>query len=250
MEDGESQRDSVAQPRVASGTLGQANPEVTTLKRLHHPVPPLVERSDASPLLRLKNDLNQAPEVVRPTRTPGLMDAIPSGLSSSATTGPRPVRCPADVFDEGVEHDKRGRVCSPTLALVVDDTDAVYPIRIDPTFSDANWISLYPSLPGANDPVNAAVVDAAGNLSTSVAGLQWLGVWLPIALPNGTGAVGARWAPECVAVFRPFLFFLVLVRWRYRAATCMRAATSRRRAGCRPQITSGAFAQCRELVNV
>jgi len=28
------------------------------------------------------------------------------------------------------------------LALMVNDTDAVYPIRIDPTFSDANWISM------------------------------------------------------------------------------------------------------------
>src|SRR5262245_9425668 len=33
-----------------------------------------------------------------------------------------------------------------------------------PTFTDANWLSLNPSMPGANDTVNAVVVDAAGNL--------------------------------------------------------------------------------------
>src|SRR5437016_10080291 len=32
------------------------------------------------------------------------------------------------------------------------------------TFSDANWISLNPSIPGADSPINAAVVDSAGNL--------------------------------------------------------------------------------------
>ena len=49
------------------------------------------------------------------------------------------------------------------LALIVDDAKASYPVRIDPTFSDANWISLGGVL-GANNTVNAAVVDGAGNL--------------------------------------------------------------------------------------
>jgi len=31
-------------------------------------------------------------------------------------------------------------------------------------FSDANWISMNPSIPGANNPVSAAVVDESGNL--------------------------------------------------------------------------------------
>src|SRR5258708_806171 len=31
-------------------------------------------------------------------------------------------------------------------------------------FTDANWISLNPSIPGADNPVNAAVVDNSGNL--------------------------------------------------------------------------------------
>ncbi|MGA2751360.1 MAG: hypothetical protein ABSG59_21545, partial [Verrucomicrobiota bacterium] len=49
------------------------------------------------------------------------------------------------------------------LAVVVDDADAVYPVRIDPTFSDANWISMG-GVPGTDGWVNASVVDASGNL--------------------------------------------------------------------------------------
>src|SRR5882672_68589 len=32
------------------------------------------------------------------------------------------------------------------------------------TFSDANWMSLNPSIPGADQDVSAAVVDGSGNL--------------------------------------------------------------------------------------
>jgi hypothetical protein len=49
------------------------------------------------------------------------------------------------------------------LAVVVNDTEAVYPVRIDPTFSDANWVSMG-GFPGANNPVSAAVIDGSGNL--------------------------------------------------------------------------------------
>src|SRR3989454_7898981 len=52
----------------------------------------------------------------------------------------------------------------PALVVVVNDAGAVYPIRIDPTFSDANWSSMNPSIPGVNGGVNAAVVDGSGNL--------------------------------------------------------------------------------------
>ena len=51
----------------------------------------------------------------------------------------------------------------PGLAVVVNDADAVYPVRIDPTFSDANWVSMG-GIPGANGDVYAAVVDGSGNL--------------------------------------------------------------------------------------
>ncbi len=53
---------------------------------------------------------------------------------------------------------------APMLAVLVKDADAVYPVRIDPTFSDANWISVNPSIPGADSYVNAAVADSSGNL--------------------------------------------------------------------------------------
>ena len=52
---------------------------------------------------------------------------------------------------------------SARLAIVVEDAGAVYPVRIDPTFSDENWISM-DGLPGTDGDVKAAVVDGAGNL--------------------------------------------------------------------------------------
>ncbi len=55
------------------------------------------------------------------------------------------------------------RPAVPMLAVVVNDAEAVYPVRIDPTFSDANWISMG-GIPGANGGVSAAVVDGSGNL--------------------------------------------------------------------------------------
>ena len=56
------------------------------------------------------------------------------------------------------------------LAVRVQDAGAVYPIRIDPTFSDADWVSLNPSISGTNTNWNgyagvlAMVVDSSGNL--------------------------------------------------------------------------------------
>ncbi len=55
-------------------------------------------------------------------------------------------------------------VTSGRLAVHVADTNAVYPVRIDPTFSDANWVSLNSGIPGTNGTVNATVVDGSGNL--------------------------------------------------------------------------------------
>jgi hypothetical protein len=51
----------------------------------------------------------------------------------------------------------------PKLDIVINDAEAVYPVRIDPTFSDANWVSMG-GLPGANGQVSAAVTDGSGNL--------------------------------------------------------------------------------------
>jgi len=49
------------------------------------------------------------------------------------------------------------------LAVVVADANAVYPVRIDPTFSDADWSSMGGRV-GANSSCNAAIVDSAGNV--------------------------------------------------------------------------------------
>ena len=49
------------------------------------------------------------------------------------------------------------------VAVLVDDADTVYPVRIDPTFSDANWVSMG-GLLGADSLVYSAVADGSGNL--------------------------------------------------------------------------------------
>jgi hypothetical protein len=49
------------------------------------------------------------------------------------------------------------------VVVVVNDADAIYPICIDPTFSDANWVSMG-GVPGTDGTVSAAVTDGSGNL--------------------------------------------------------------------------------------
>ena len=56
-------------------------------------------------------------------------------------------------------------LASNRLGIRVADDAAVYPIRIDPTFSDADWVSLNPSgISGAYGEVYAIVVDPMGTL--------------------------------------------------------------------------------------
>jgi len=50
------------------------------------------------------------------------------------------------------------------LTVHVDDANAIYPIRIDPTFSDADWVSLNPEQPGVNGWVDSIVADDSGNV--------------------------------------------------------------------------------------
>ncbi len=50
------------------------------------------------------------------------------------------------------------------LAVRVADASATYPVRIDPTFSDDDWVSLNPGMPGANYPVYAVAADGSGNV--------------------------------------------------------------------------------------
>ena len=54
-------------------------------------------------------------------------------------------------------------VSADRLAVRVEDRNATYPVRIDPTFSDANWISMG-GITGADQGVWAAAADASGNL--------------------------------------------------------------------------------------
>jgi len=54
-------------------------------------------------------------------------------------------------------------VSSGRVAVLVNDATAVYPVRIDPTFSDANWVSMGGHL-GADSLVYSAVADGSGNL--------------------------------------------------------------------------------------
>ena len=68
--------------------------------------------------------------------------------------------------------DARGReltaqlqVLSPNrLAVILDDAAAEYPVRIDPTFSDANWTTFGNELPGVAGTVYAEASDNAGNI--------------------------------------------------------------------------------------
>ncbi len=50
------------------------------------------------------------------------------------------------------------------LRVLVRDAGAAYPVRIDPTFSDADWVALNPSIPGATSSVQVFTVDGSGNL--------------------------------------------------------------------------------------
>jgi hypothetical protein len=52
---------------------------------------------------------------------------------------------------------------SNRIAVVVDDANAVYPVRIDPSFSDEDWVSLN-VLPGASGAVYAVAADGGGNV--------------------------------------------------------------------------------------
>src|SRR5690348_7129690 len=75
-------------------------------------------------------------------------------------------------------------VSASRLAVQMNDAGASYPVRIDPTFSDANWVSLG-SYPGADDIVYTMVEDK--NAGTVYIGGQFRAV-------GTTAAVGiAQW---------------------------------------------------------
>jgi hypothetical protein len=92
------------------------------------------------------------------------------------------------------------------LTVLVDDAGAEYPVRIDPTFSDDNWISLNPSTSGPRAVVYAAAVDGTGNLymggdfrsvgnvfATNIA--KWNGTsWSPLGSGMGGATYPYVWA--------------------------------------------------------
>lgn len=63
----------------------------------------------------------------------------------------------------GRELSARFEVADAELLVQVNDVGAVYPVRIDPTFSDANWSSFI-GANGPNDTVFTSVSDGLGNL--------------------------------------------------------------------------------------
>ncbi|MBL9133478.1 MAG: hypothetical protein JNG86_19865, partial [Verrucomicrobiaceae bacterium] len=71
--------------------------------------------------------------------------------------------------------DAEGRECAARievpaetkLRIVVEDAEAVYPLRIDPTFSDADWVSMNPDMLGKNAlqmVIDEMMSDSQGNL--------------------------------------------------------------------------------------
>jgi hypothetical protein len=65
----------------------------------------------------------------------------------------------------GKELSARFDIVNPErLRITVQDAGAVYPVRIDPTFSDADWVALNTSIAGANGDVSSIALDGSGNL--------------------------------------------------------------------------------------
>lgn len=63
---------------------------------------------------------------------------------------------------------------SHRISIQVDDTNATYPVRIDPTFSDADWITFGGAC-GTNGSVAALAVDGTGNLYIGGSNFQIVG---------------------------------------------------------------------------
>jgi hypothetical protein len=103
---------------------------------------------------------------------------------------------------------KTSEVSGSALVVVVNDAEAAYPVRIDPTFSEANW-SSFGGIPGVGGTVYVAAVDSAGNLyiggiftavgNTIVNNIaEWNGsTWLAL----GSGLAGVSDASLLTGVF-------------------------------------------------
>ena len=95
---------------------------------------------------------------------PDVEGAHPAARNSGADCSRSALRdTPESAGLEAPAPRQAGMPAATSLAVVVNDAEAVYPVRIDPTFSDANWVSMG-GFPGASGSVYAAVIDGSGNL--------------------------------------------------------------------------------------
>jgi hypothetical protein len=120
-------------------------------------------------------------------------EAMADGVQLALANGGRKL-----VYNRLKAEDARGKevkvrmevVSAARVAVLVNDADAVYPVRIDPTFSDANWVSMT-GLLGANSLVYSAVADASGNLYIG-------GMFYAVGNTLATGVAkwnGSSWSP-------------------------------------------------------
>jgi hypothetical protein len=63
----------------------------------------------------------------------------------------------------GMKLDARFATTAQGVQITVDDTEAIYPVRIDPTFTDADWVSMG-GISGVNDSVYCMTFDQSGGL--------------------------------------------------------------------------------------
>jgi hypothetical protein len=94
------------------------------------------------------------------------------------------------------------RRAGSSLAVVVSDANAVYPVRIDPTFSDANWIAVGSGTGGAPNALAVSgdtlyaggyFTTAGGTPATNIAqwnGTGWSALGSGMAGPGPAGTVG------------------------------------------------------------
>jgi hypothetical protein len=95
---------------------------------------------------------------------PDVEGAHPAARNSRATSLTRyPEATPESAGLEAPALRQARMPAATKIAVLVDDANAVYPVRIDPTFSDADWIS-FGGIPGANNTVYSAVLDEVWNL--------------------------------------------------------------------------------------
>jgi len=124
--------------------------------------------------------------------TGALVEAADYGVKVTVTaTGRELAYSRLKVTDAtGRELSARFDIVNPErLRITVQDAGAVYPVRIDPTFSDADWVAINPSIPGANGNVTAFAIDGSGVLYVGVSSRPLAQFW-PITLRNGMAALG------------------------------------------------------------